>query len=299
MTERQMQDLIIQHRVLLEYQKNRVVNDALKQLLEAIPELKEVIDYINKKELSSVRQTEDKELTRIITKSFGVLETGIVTALVQLSKYEEIFQRTLLNDLATEKTKKIIVSRGVVDTILYDDPLLGENFSSALKHQSEELKDALKVTLLNGIKSGKNVEQMTTDIRRNFNVVQPRLETLIRTNTSNVMNLTNNNTFLDADFVEYVKYSAILDNRTTDICRGRNGKIYTKEKARGMIPAHWNCRSFFIPIVDKDFRLPENYNMWQKLQSKTKSFLQSDDEEVLKINKNKTMTVEQMKRIEK
>lgn len=304
MTEREMRDLIIQHKVLLEYQKNRIVNDALMALLEALPELKSVIDFINKNNYTRLRKEEEQEVNKILQSSFSNATAVFVGSILTLSKYEQTFQYDLLSSLITEKPKEVglkiqPVSKGVVNTILFDDPLLGETFDKALIHQSAELQQALKITLLNGIKAGKNPEMMANDMRKNFNVIQPRLDTLMRTSTSNVMNITNNNTFMDADFIEYVKYSAILDSRTTDICRGRNGKVYKKETSRGMIPAHYNCRSFFIPIIDKNFQLPENYSMWQKLQDKSKNFLRSDDPEALDIGKKKQMTIEQMKRIEK
>lgn len=43
-------------------------------------------------------------------------------------------------------------------------------------------------------------------------------------------------------------YVAVLDNRTTVLCRSRNGKIYNNT-TDAPIPAHWNCRSHYAPIL--------------------------------------------------
>lgn len=40
---------------------------------------------------------------------------------------------------------------------------------------------------------------------------------------------------------------AILDSRTTQICRSRNGQVYTFGEGPRP-PAHWNCRSFIVPV---------------------------------------------------
>jgi SPP1 gp7 family putative phage head morphogenesis protein len=45
------------------------------------------------------------------------------------------------------------------------------------------------------------------------------------------------------------EWVSILDNRTSDICRSRSGKRY--EYGKGPLPpAHPNCRSMIVPVVD-------------------------------------------------
>jgi len=60
--------------------------------------------------------------------------------------------------------------------------------------------------------------------------------------------------YMDDDSVRYVEYSAVLDERTTIICRGRDGKIYDKldPQVRYMIPAHYRCRSIWVPVMEEE-----------------------------------------------
>lgn len=60
--------------------------------------------------------------------------------------------------------------------------------------------------------------------------------------------------YMDDDSVRYVEYSAVLDERTTVICRGRDGKIYDKldPQVRYMIPAHYRCRSIWVPVMEEE-----------------------------------------------
>ena len=60
--------------------------------------------------------------------------------------------------------------------------------------------------------------------------------------------------YMDDDSVRYVEYSAVLDERTTIICRGRDGKIYDKldPQVRYMIPANYRCRSIWVPVMEEE-----------------------------------------------
>jgi hypothetical protein len=51
--------------------------------------------------------------------------------------------------------------------------------------------------------------------------------------------------------VERYRYVAVMDERTTDICRGLNGQIFDfADPTAPRPPQHWNCRSHIEPVVD-------------------------------------------------
>lgn len=58
---------------------------------------------------------------------------------------------------------------------------------------------------------------------------------------------------------------AILDSRTTDICRGRNGKVYSFADGPRP-PAHWGCRSFIIPVTTVAVEEIPTFYTWVKRQ---------------------------------
>ena len=66
------------------------------------------------------------------------------------------------------------------------------------------------------------------------------------------INIGRNNTFVAAkDQVQVFQFSAVLDNRTTDICRSLDGKTFTFEDGTGLEfrpPLHFNCRSIILPV---------------------------------------------------
>ncbi|WP_419074968.1 minor capsid protein, partial [Phascolarctobacterium faecium] len=93
-----------------------------------------------------------------------------------------------------------------------------------------------------------------------------------RTEVSHVLNDANFQAMEDNDIERYV-YTAVLDFKTSEICRDLDGKDFAlKDKRQGINapPMHPNCRSTTVPMVDdrgerlakdkngKYFYVPEN-----------------------------------------
>jgi SPP1 gp7 family putative phage head morphogenesis protein len=84
------------------------------------------------------------------------------------------------------------------------------------------------------------------------------LNTLVRTNVFESMNEARYAEFTDPaldNFVEALEYSAILDDRTTEICQQLDGKVYAADAPEWenyRPPNHYNCRSVLIPVTVTD-----------------------------------------------
>lgn len=98
-----------------------------------------------------------------------------------------------------------------------------------------------------------------------------RLDTIIRTNFNDAYNQGRLAMFQDpdvADLVPAYQYSAILDDRTTEICDAANldGRIYKSNNpiwARITPPNHFNCRSILVPITaGEKFEESEEPKIW-------------------------------------
>ena len=51
------------------------------------------------------------------------------------------------------------------------------------------------------------------------------------------------------DIITGYYYSATLDNRTTIFCASNDGKVFKPDEKRPRLPAHYNCRSSYIPLI--------------------------------------------------
>ena len=81
-----------------------------------------------------------------------------------------------------------------------------------------------------------------------------RLATLVRTTNSEAFNEARDAFFKSPEnkgFVLAYEYSAILDDRTTEICKALDGRI-RRDFANYTPPNHFNCRSLLIPITAID-----------------------------------------------
>jgi SPP1 gp7 family putative phage head morphogenesis protein len=85
-----------------------------------------------------------------------------------------------------------------------------------------------------------------------------RLRTTVRTSYFDIVNEARFAYFNDpalGDFVQAMEYSAILDSRTTNICRHLDGKIFSKDSElwnEYRPPNHFNCRSILVAVTADD-----------------------------------------------
>ncbi|MEO0252157.1 MAG: minor capsid protein [candidate division WOR-3 bacterium] len=103
----------------------------------------------------------------------------------------------------------------------------------------EKVKDAINTA----IESGMPTRDAIDHYAETLNNKRYYAETVFRTNLTSHYNLG----IVDSFDTEYFEYSAIVDERTTEICRHLDGKIFRKTETSLIPPNHYNCRSLAIP----------------------------------------------------
>jgi SPP1 gp7 family putative phage head morphogenesis protein len=129
--------------------------------------------------------------------------------------------------------------------------------------EGNRLLKIAKGTLMDAIRSGAGVKETIAMLDEQFNdwdenVGANRIETIVRTNTMKAFNQARANEFAKSDMIEAYEYSAIMDDRTSDLCAELDGKIFSPSEIDLYNPPnHYNCRSMLVPIykdeVDDDF----------------------------------------------
>ena len=124
---------------------------------------------------------------------------------------------------------------------------------------SESLRKRVVTTIFNGIKNSWPLADVVRRIGEDVDSYSiPQLNTIVRTTTFEAINEARYNFFSTPElggFVEALEYSAILDGRTTDICRELDGKIYPEDSEVWQTyrpPNHFNCRSLLIAVTQLD-----------------------------------------------
>lgn len=124
----------------------------------------------------------------------------------------------------------------------------GQNYSERLWTNTAELAQSVKKQMLLGLLTGKTTHQMTQDIQAEFNSAATKTRRLIRTESTYVMNAVNKEAYKETG-VEWYIYVAILDLRTSLICRSLDKKRFLLSKAQAgdnYPPMHPWCRSTTI-----------------------------------------------------
>jgi SPP1 gp7 family putative phage head morphogenesis protein len=128
----------------------------------------------------------------------------------------------------------------------------------ALKLAKVTDKDLLKKTqaiLKEGLKSGETTRSTIKKLEKLYpSFAKQRLENIVRTESGKCYNWGRLTSYYqNADVIEGVRFSAIMDGRTTDICIARHGLTLPLSDQAGIAsntpPLHYQCRSVWVPIA--------------------------------------------------
>lgn len=105
------------------------------------------------------------------------------------------------------------------------------------------------------IEQGVNVRDIPSKLAQSEKLqgfTENRLNNIARTESTKAYNSGRVAQYANSKITEAVQYSAILDNRTTALCRGLHGKIMAKDSylvSMYQPPNHYMCRSLLVPIT--------------------------------------------------
>ena len=130
----------------------------------------------------------------------------------------------------------------------------GRTFSTNVWGHEEATYKAISDVLNKGLTGGWSIDRMARALSERTGVAYHRADTLVRTETTFYNNLATLDTIkeLGGDHYEIV---AVLDSRTSEICRSENHKVYSVkeyEPGRTAPPFHVRCRSTIRPAVKSD-----------------------------------------------
>ena len=130
----------------------------------------------------------------------------------------------------------------------------GKTFSTNVWGHDATVYKSISDTINKGLTGGWSVDRMARSLSERTGVAYHRADTLVRTETTFYNNLATLDTIkeLGGDHYEIV---AVLDSRTSEICRLENHEVYSikeYEPGRTAPPFHVRCRSTIRPAVKSD-----------------------------------------------
>lgn len=125
----------------------------------------------------------------------------------------------------------------------------GANYSSRIWRNNDALANKLKDELVKAAINGNNPVVTARRLRKIFDGTKANTERLVRTESTYVANATTAKRYEEMGVEEY-EFTAVMDRRTSTICREMNGETFKlKDFQPGTnAPAmHPNCRSTIVP----------------------------------------------------
>lgn len=149
----------------------------------------------------------------------------------------------------------------------FDRGPLAETFEQFLESRAasfaadmtENTRKKIATILYNGIKGDWTVDEMVSRIDALIDSESiPQLASAVRTLTFEGINEARYDFFTQPvldNYVQALEFSAIIDGKTTDVCRSMDGHIHAIDSGIWSTytpPLHFNCRSLLIPVTQDD-----------------------------------------------
>src|SRR5690606_35483211 len=170
--------------------------------------------------------------------------------------YEDTYYRTLYE---VQRGTGIGVTFAKIDTPAIEKVLqtkwIGENYSQRIWRNRDKLVNELQTRLYQGFIRGDSIDRMTQELARRMEVSYHAAERIVRTESSFITHQATWDGYKASGVVEKYEYLASLDNRTSEVCRSMDGKVFRlSEKQVGINfpPLHPNCRSTVVPYFDDE-----------------------------------------------
>lgn len=148
-----------------------------------------------------------------------------------------------------------MISPDVAKKLINTSWVGGENFSQRIWKNREALANHLTEQFRNSVIRGDTYKQCTNLLVKKFQDVSRRdAERLIRTEGTYIMNEASITPF-EKEFKQY-KYSAIFDQRTSEVCKELDGQVFDMNKRQpgsNFPPMHPWCRSGYEVVIPKDW----------------------------------------------
>lgn len=183
-----------------------------------------------------------------------------------------------------------MISPAAIDRVI-NSKWTGENYSARIWHNTGALAQDMKEELLLSLITGRTDRETADIIANKFAAGSSQARRLVRTESCNLANQMEMASYEDCG-IEYYRFVATLDLRTSSICRGLDGKRFkVSEQQPGLNcpPMHPWCRSTTIcdigeeelaklnrsardPVTGKTNTVPANmtYEQWYKKNVKEK-----------------------------
>lgn len=192
---------------------------------------------------------------------------------VELVKVEADFEASLLNmSIPIAEVSAATVSAAQVRSVVFQQPFRGKVLKKWMDELAVKDRQVVDATIRNGFVEGQTTDDMVRALVGTRSAGYANGATALTRRSAAGIVRTATNAFAtgareevwkaNSDIIVGMRWTSILDGRTTDICMGRDGKLApvgegTPPQGTPLLdppgarpPAHFNCRSMMVPVLD-------------------------------------------------
>lgn len=132
---------------------------------------------------------------------------------------------------------------------------LADHLAGVWRVVAQQIARDVAQRVAQGLAAGETLDQLMAGVQTLLNGFPAyRLERIARTETTRVYNTALVYEGLNAPEVAGYRYSVVLDDRTSSVCRPLAGKVVDKYALRFIPPLHPNCRTVLVPLLAGDLQ---------------------------------------------
>lgn len=129
------------------------------------------------------------------------------------------------------------------------------NYSKRIWKNIDKIGEIAKKSVNSALVEGKSYQNIVNDLKGKYgDIYAHSFDRLVKTETAYINTISEAKAFKDAG-VEQYEISAVLDGRTSDICRSQDGEVYELKDlviGKNAPPFHPRCRSIIVAVTDYD-----------------------------------------------
>jgi len=235
-----------------------------QQAAQAIESLiQQVSGRLSGNELTSLSRARQQailmDLQLLLDKLNGDLAETVIQESLDFAEYEAQFSKTMFDN--TVRTSAVLPSMAQLEASIFTSimnvaPREGYTIRDALKVFGRKKSEQIVQAIRDGISLGDTNSTIQSAVKTLAPLQKNQAGTIVRTIANHVSIQARNVTMIEnQDLFNGYEWVSTLDARTSLICMNRDGLVYPFAPESPYPPAHFNCRSTVIPVVDPKFDL--------------------------------------------
>lgn len=196
------------------------------------------------------------EIEIVRGESYTAIRNTLWEDLPKLASYESEWQRASLIEALPVEIDMAMPTAELLKAAVFSQPFQGAVMEDWVAGMAPADLDRIKRTIQMGVVEGKPVGEMVREVLGGadqagvLEASRRGAEAVVRTAVNHTVNAAREEVWKqNKDIIKGLRWLSVLDGRTTTLCASRDGNVYPVSSGPRP-PAHWNCRSSMVPVID-------------------------------------------------